>query len=192
MYENKYKNIKDTNLQGLENFLQLLADLDLEIEFFALGGTAMILKNIKEATKDIDFLTTASYEKIKKLFTLAGLKEKNSSKLCNTWYLEDIRIDIFYDEFILGFSLPQDWKELSESLRAIGKIKLRILNWYDVIITKIARSETRDIEDSLAIIKSQDLDFKKLKERYYIHAETSIIAEYNTKFKHLEFKYGKK
>ena len=65
MYENKYKNIKLTEFKDLNLFLLLIADLNEEIELFAIGGTAMIIKCIKEATKDIDFLTTAKYEDIK-------------------------------------------------------------------------------------------------------------------------------
>lgn len=120
---------------------------------------------------------------------MAGLKEKSKSKLCNIWYLNDqIRIDIFYDEFIIGVPLPDDWKELSEQIRTIGKIKLYILNWYDIIITKIARSEIRDIEDIIAIIKKENIDIDKLKKRYYDLAETSLITDYDYKYKYLEKK----
>lgn len=189
MYENKYKNIKITTNRDLDNFLQLIADLDVDIEIFAIGGTAMVLKGIKESTKDIDFLTTAEPKKIRNLFLLAGLKEENRSQLCNTWYLNDIRVDIFYHEFILGFALPNDWRKLSEHIKTIGKINLFILNWYDIIITKVARSERRDIEDCIAIIKHEKIDFQKVKERYYTCAETSLIADYDYKFKHLEQGY---
>jgi len=163
MYEDNYKNPHITGIEELNNFLNLIADLSEPIELFALGGTAMILKNIKEATKDIDFLTTESHEKIKRLFDLAGLKEESSDKICNTWRLGKTRIDIFYEGFIMGIPFPEDWKEKSEKIGEIGKIKLFILNWYDLIITKISRSEKRDIEDILTIIKSQNLDFKLLK-----------------------------
>ena len=189
MYENKFKNITETGITELDLFLQLLADLDTEIELFAIGGTAMILKNIKEATKDIDFITTTKYEKIKELFNLAGLKEKSDSQICNIWYLnEKIRIDIFYGSFIMGTQFPDDWKSLSEHIKNIGKIKLFILNWYDIIITKIDRSEKRDIDDIIAIIKKEKIDFKFLKNRYYEIAPTSLIADYDIKFKHLEWK----
>lgn len=190
MYEN-YKNPINTNLKDLDNFLQLLADLDETIELYAMGGTAMVLKNIKEVTKDIDFLTTAAQENVRNLFTLAGLRENDASKLCNIWHLNNIRIDIFYDEFIMGVSLPDDWKEKSEHLKDIGKLKLFILNWEDIIITKIARSEQRDIEDALEIIKSQNIHFGNLKKRYYSLADVSLISEYGQKFKDLENAYKK-
>lgn len=186
MYENNYKNKTFTKFEELDRFLQLIADLDEEIKLFALGGTAMVLKGIKESTKDIDFLTTSDYNKVKKSFELAGLKEKSSSKLCNIWYLDDIRIDIFYDEFILGVSLKDDWEELSEKFKRIGKIDLFILNWYDTIITKLARSEPRDIEDILSIIKRMDIDFGRLRKRYYDLAEVSLIPDFDYKFKNLE------
>ena len=189
MYEDKYKNPITTNLDNLDTFLQLLADLDEELELYAIGGTAMILKNIKETTKDIDFLTTENQEKIRKLFNLAGLKEKDASKLCNIWHLEDIRIDLFYDEFIFGFSLPDDWKDKSEHIKDIGKVKLYILNWQDIIITKIARNERRDIDDIIDIIKAENINFEDLKERYYKSAEESIISDYDAKFKALEKAY---
>ncbi len=185
------RNQATTARTDLENLLQLLADLNEELELFALGGTAMVLKGIKESTKDVDFLTTAEYPHLRKLLLLAGLREESPSLLCNVWYLDTLRIDIFYHSFILGYTLPEDWKELSEHVRTIGKLKLYILNWLDIIITKIARSETRDIDDCLAIIKSQRLDFNKLTERYYQHAETAIISEYDAKFKHLEYRWSK-
>ena len=192
MYENIYKNEGLTASGELEQFLNLLADLDEELELFTLGGTAMVLKGIKESTKDIDFLTTESSSKIKNLFVLAGLKEQSSDKICNIWRLDGLRIDIFYDGFIFGIPFPEDWKALSEKLRDIGKIKLYVLNWYDLIITKIARSEKRDIEDIISIFESQKIDFEMLKKRYYCLAETALIADFDYKFKHLEEEYARR
>ena len=191
MYEDKYKNPTLTSSGDLDSFLNLIADLNEPLELFAIGGTAMVLKKIKESTKDIDFLTTEKYEKIKRMFNLAGLKEESPNKMCNIWRLNSIRIDIFYDGFIMGIPFPEDWKSLSEMIKEIGKIKLYILNWYDLIITKISRSEKRDIEDIIAIIKSQKLDFNFLKKRYYSIAETSLISDFDYKFKHLKNEYQK-
>ena len=192
MYEYKYKNISITNLADLNSFLNLIAALNEPLELFAIGGTAMVLKNIKESTKDIDFLTTEKYEKIKRMFNLTGLKEEAENKMCNIWRLNQLRIDIFYDGFIIGIPFPKDWKKLSLKIKEIGKISLYILNWYDLIITKISRSEKRDIDDILAIIKSQKLNFNFLKKRYYSIAETSLISDFDYKFKHLEGEYDKR
>jgi len=236
MYEDKYKNLHLTKSEDLNGFLNLIADLNEPLELFAIGGTAMVLKNIKESTKDIDFLTTEGYEKIKKtmghphlkvgvckapcflddpksetvrlrphskecgfrfmdikkLFSLAGLKEESSDKICNIWRLGKTRIDIFYGGFIMGISFPADWKRLSQKIKEIGKIKLYILNWYDLIITKISRSETRDIDDIIAIIHHEGLDINLLKKRYYSIAETALITDYDYKFKHLEREYAKR
>jgi len=186
MYENKFKNPISTKRKELDIFLQLIADLDEELELFAIGGTAMVLKNIKESTKDIDFISTDSYERINRLFKLAGLKEESKSHGPNIWYLNDIRIDIFFGSHIMGVTLPGDWRNLSDQIMTIGKIKLYILNWYDIIITKIARSEERDYSDIMAIIKSQKLDTDFLKKRYCALAEESIISDPDYKFKHLE------
>ncbi len=192
MYEDKYKNIGLTSSSDLDVFLNLIAALNEPLELFAIGGTAMVLKGIKESTKDIDFLTTEKYEKINKLFKLAGLKEESTGKACNIWRLGDLRIDIFYDGFIMGIPFPNDWKKLSQMIKEIGKVRLYIINWYDLIITKISRSETRDIADILAIIKSQKIDFNFLKKRYYSIAEASLISDFDYKFKHLEAEYDKR
>jgi len=186
MYSNNFKN-KKTSIKGdLNDFLNLLSDTNIEL--FAMGGTAMVLKDIKSITKDIDFMTNANYETIKKLFSSKGLKEKSNSKICNVWYLGNTRIDIFYDAFIIGTRLDDDWKELSELIKTIGKLKLYILNWYDLIITKLARSENRDIDDIITILEKENLDFEFLKKRYYETAETSLIKDYDYKFKYLESK----
>ena len=64
MYDNRYKNTGTSGLNALNNLMSLLADLNESLELFAIGGTAMVLKGIKESTKDIDFLTDESQEKV--------------------------------------------------------------------------------------------------------------------------------
>lgn len=191
MYKpNNYKNNVNTDLGNLESILLIFSDSKEEINIYAIGGTAMILKNHKPTTKDIDFITTNSKETIKKILSDAGLKE-NRDGLVNVWYYEEkIRIDIFYGNYIVGVELLEDWKEKSEHIRTIGNCKLYILNWYDVIIPKIARNEERDIEDILIIIKNENIDFEKLRIRYFQTMENSIVshAEYN--FKVLEIRWN--
>jgi len=191
MYENKFKNETLTGIKDLDVLLNLLADLKEPLELFAIGGTAMVLNGIKDSTKDIDFLTIEKQEKIRKLFKLAGLKEESPNKICNIWRLAKIRVDLFYDGFIMGIPFPDDWRELSKKTKEVGQVKVYTLNWYDLIITKISRSEERDIEDIILILKSQKLDFNFLKKRNYSLADVSLISEFDYKFKHLEREYAK-
>ena len=117
MYEDNYKNPVSTASKELERFLQLIADEALDL--YAMGGTAMVLKGIKESTRDIDFLSDADYSTIKKIFKSAGLDEKSSSQLCNIWMLGKVRIDVFYHSYILGTELPPNLKEKSELISTI-------------------------------------------------------------------------
>jgi hypothetical protein len=155
MYENKYKNIKSTGITELDDFLNLIADFNEPIDFYAIGGTAMVLKGIKESTKDIDFLTTKGKEELRKILTEAGLRETSKGEP-NIWHFEDLRLDFFHDDSqIMGVPLTNNWKNNSELIKTIGKIRLFILNWFDIIITKLSRAENRDYEDIKAIIQKQ-------------------------------------
>lgn len=186
MEENNYKNIKISKRTDLEEFLEIIARQDINVELFAMGGTAMVLAGIKESTKDVDFMTTANYETIQKLFSVSGFSEKSNSDLCNVWYYGDLRIDIFYNEFILGISLLDDWKEKSIFVRKINNVEMYILNWFDLIITKLSRSEQRDVDDIIKIIRSQNVDLKKLKDRFFYLSEISLIHMPEYKFWYLE------
>ena len=183
--ENTYKNPNLTGLKELESFLQLIADLGEKIDLYAIGGTAMVIENIKESTKDIDFMTTTPQKEMRRLLTLAGLKEEDQSAACNKWYLGTTRIDLFYDGFVLNLQLSQDWKEQSKFIRQVGLIKLLRMGWRDIIFTKLDRNEPRDIEDCKDIITAQKISMKKLKAEYEEFAENSI-AHYKEKFMALE------
>ena len=171
--KNQYKNTEETPLEQLEIFLKLIADLNKEINIYAIGGTAMVLAGHKSATKDIDFFTTHSYEEIKSIFEIVGLKEKDSSKASNKWNFMDTRLDIFYSEYdqILGFPLHKSWKDNSTHLRKIGKVNLHILNWMDIISTKLQREEPRDFEDIIIIIEKEKINFTSFKKHFLEHAE---------------------
>lgn len=173
-YGNKNKII--TDLTDLNSLLALLASTEKKLTFYAMGGTAMCLYGIKPATKDIDFMTDNTYEEINEAFTKAGLKEISKGTLVNIWYLNDIRVDIFYDGYIIGIPLNDDWKEKSTFVKKQINLTLSILNWEDIIITKLARHSEADIVDSIAIFKTQKLDFEKLKERYYSYKDI-ILSE---------------
>ncbi len=183
--EDTYKNPATVAQKELESFLQLIADLEEPIELFAMGGTAMVLKGVKESTRDIDFMTSLPQEKMRQLLNLAGLKEEEPSRARNIWRLSGTRIDLFYGGYVINIQLAEGWRVRSELIREIGPIKLYVLGWKDIIFTKLDRNEERDIRDCVDIIRSQKLNIKEIKKEYYAFAETAI-AHYKGKFNALE------
>lgn len=189
MYKNNFKNTKETDHTDLRKILTIFADSQKKIKLYAIGGTAMVIKGLKEVTKDIDFITTNDQEEIKSILKKSGFKE-NRTGMVNVWFDDNnLRLDIFYGPYIIGVDLEKDWQELSEFIEKLNQVELYVLNWYDIIITKIARSEDRDLEDIFQIMKTQKIDFKTLKKRYYDTADNSMIADHEYKFEHFEKKW---
>jgi hypothetical protein len=187
MKEDKYKNQDLSSIEELDLLISLLASLDMNIELFALGGTAMVLAGHKPSTRDIDFLTSLKQVEIKEIFTRASLEEIDSIPLCNKWKFNDKRLDIFYSEceMIMGFPLTDNWKEKSKLINQTRKARIYILNWEDVISTKLARGEYRDFEDILKILEREKIDFnnfeKDFKERADVCAGSTKLCYENLK-----------
>ena len=192
MKDNKYKNTGESKITELNSLINLLVSLNERIELYAMGGTAMVLAGQKPSTRDIDFMTTLKQKEVRELFNRAGLEETDNSQLCNKWDFNTRRLDIFYEteDMILGFPLSENWKEKSIEIEKKGKVKIFILNWEDIISTKLARGETRDFEDILKIINNEKIDFgrfeKEFKEKADVCAGNTMQCYEN--LKHLKRK----
>lgn len=175
MKEDKYKNIIESEIESLNSLTTLLASLNKKIDLYALGGTAMVLAGHKPATRDIDFLTTLSIKEVRELFELAGLTEHlgGFDAICHKWDFKGIRVDIFYGAsyMIMGFPLSNSWKESSKLIDKKKNLSIFILNWEDIISTKLARGEPRDFNDILTIIKEEKIDFNRFAKDFYEKAQ---------------------
>ncbi|OIN98037.1 hypothetical protein AUJ66_01695 [Candidatus Desantisbacteria bacterium CG1_02_38_46] len=141
-----------------------------EIRLIACGGTALTLLGIKPSTKDIDFLVPAEAEYSHLIKLLKDLGYKNESGF--RWIRDDgFVFDIFRGKHIHTTEI------LFSPLRKGGNICIEIgtthiyvgaLNFYDLIISKIFRGTSADIEDSISLlkIKREQIDLKKLLLRY--------------------------
>ncbi len=175
MAQNRYKNDRKSGKEDLNSFIRILSDFNEEIDIYAMGGTAMVLAGHKPATRDIDFLTTKPHGEMRELLGKIGLKEISSDKICNKWIFSERRLDIFYSDSdqIMGFPLHSEWETNSELIKEIGLVKIYILNWIDIISTKLARGEFRDIEDIISIIKNEKINFKKFEKHFLENSEIS-------------------
>lgn len=162
--------------------------LKKKVHLIACGGTALTLLGIKPSTKDID-LVVPDIEEYKYLINI--LKELGY-KSASGWGWE--RDNGFIFDLFKGKAIHTT--ELLESplnktnhifIKEYSYIYLGVLNYYDIIISKLFRSTTVDIEDCLLLFKNNrtEIDFKHLEKRFRQTASFDVSEDkVNKHFSH--------
>lgn len=169
----------------LLNFLESLDPyFDRQIKLYALGGTALTLLQIKTSTIDIDFnvATKKEYDYTQALFEKLGFEKTGPIRFKTQ---EGIAFDLFHSEYILGTQLPQDCLSKSKLIKQFSNLTIYTLPIVYIIISKLARADTRDYEDIKTILEVETIDLQELLNEYKAVAENSVISKYKTKI--LEF-----
>lgn len=160
-----YRLTGDKLLQTIDNWDRLL---NFRVRLIACGGTALTLLNIKDSTKDIDFVVpvVAEYERLMKFLEAVGYREKAGG-------LEHPADPLFLYQFSYGSRVFTT--DLLNSPLETGKhilikelrhIYLGALNLIDLIITKMFRGTGVDVDDCLAVFETGRVDADELLERY--------------------------
>jgi hypothetical protein len=152
------------NWDGLMNF---------SLHMIACGGTAMTLLDMKDSTKDIDFVIpdATKYEKLMKFLHNIGYREKGGGWahpadplfLYQFWHGDRVFTTSLLDSPLQEgrHTLIKEWRH----------IYLAALNLLDLIITKVFRGTSVDMDDCIAIVKSGQVDPEGLLRRY---VETAV------------------
>ena len=143
--------------------------LKRKVHLIACGGTALTLLGVKDTTKDIDLIVPdlAEYEYL--LDTLKQLGYRSATGA--GWTRGDGFIfDLFRGKSVHSTELldsPLD-KGMHILIKELSNIYLGALNYYDIIISKVFRGLSIDIDDCLALIKSkrQEIDLGRLEKRF--------------------------
>ena len=135
---------------------------------------------IKESTKDIDLLVPdlGEYE-----YLISTLKQLGFKPVTGSGWS---RGDGFIFELFRGKAVHTT--ELLESpadegnhilVKELAYIYLGMLNYYDIIISKLFRASSVDIEDCLLLIreKKQEIDINRLIERFHETAAFDVSEE---------------
>lgn len=143
--------------------------LKRRVHLIACGGTALTLLKVKASTKDIDLIVPDldEYDYLIDILKQLGYKSATG------WGWS--RRDGFIFELFRGKAVHTT--ELLESplnkdnhilVKEFSRIYLGVLNYYDIIISKLFRATELDLEDCLSLIKSKkkDIDFKYLEKRF--------------------------
>jgi len=177
----EYRIDKNTLLNTLSVWNSLLKR---KVHLIACGGTALTLLNIKESTKDVDFLVPKENEYGYLLQLLKDLGYQNASGA--GWATDKGFIfDLYPGKKIFMTELMDSPLKNGNNipLKEFEYIYLGVLNFYDLITSKIFRYSTVDIDDCLALFRAKEaeIDIKKLKERFYETSSLDVSDEKNKK-----------
>lgn len=175
------KNALFTELSAWSAFLKR------RVRLIACGGTAMTLLDIKGSTKDIDFIVPDLGEFKYLTDRLAELGYSNTT--LHGWKKGGGFIyDLFPGDRVYSTEL------LTSPLLPGGNIKYKefdriyvgILNYQDILITKLFRASAVDIEDCLGLFKSRksEIDLEAFAERFRRTASHDVAED--KVLKHLE------
>lgn len=158
--------------------------LKRKVHCIACGGTALTLLNVKESTKDIDLIIPKSedYKYLISILIDLGYRQVTGSG----WQREKGFIfDLFVGKKIFTTELLESPLESGNHIlfKEYSSLYLGILNYYDLIITKLFRYTSVDVEDCLSLLheRQNEIDIEKLKERFIETSSYDIADEKNLK-----------
>lgn len=154
--------------------------LKRKVRLVACGGTAMTLLGVKASTKDIDLLVPDEKEYHYLIKTLEGLGYKALTG--PGWSKDDSFIfDLFKGKRIHTTELLES--PLQKGNHAVVKeyafILLAVLNHYDLIISKLFRSSSVDVEDCLMLLRAKKSEIRRdlLEQRFRETAAYDVCEE---------------
>jgi len=161
----------------LENWDKYLPQ---KVHLVACGGTALTIQGIKTSTKDVDFIIPIEDEHGTVVRTLQKLGYKQATG--TGWSRGDGFIfDLFRGNRVYVTELLES--TLAENnhvfIRSFKKIYVGALNDYDLVITKMFRGTSVDIEDCLKLMefRGESFDLKKLRDKYAEQAKYDVNPE---------------
>lgn len=155
--------------------------LKRRVHLIACGGTALTLAEIKDSTKDADFIIPieAEYVYLGKILENLGYQQVAASKWRGKGELYEY--DFFKGKKIHTTELlesPLD-KGNHEALFEFSYLYIGILNYYDLMISKLFRGTSVDIEDCALLIKAKidSINMDIFKKRYEETAKYEIAHD---------------
>ena len=145
-----------------EPWLSFLLDIDLslesEVSFHCFGGFAItLLYGLPRETSDMDVMSAVVGSHYDELMTLAG----NGSALHK-------KHRVYLDLVGSIATVPDDYEDrlVPRWATALTKVKLYVMEPYDIILSKLNRAAPKDIQDVEHLAKVAEIDTQILRERY--------------------------
>jgi hypothetical protein len=163
-------------IETLDNWDQLI---NFKVNLISCGGTALTLLEIKESTKDVDFIVPIAkeYERLMSFLRSIGYEEKGGG-------LRHPNDPNFLYQFWVGNKVfttdlldpPLD-PGRNIFIKKWRHIYLGALNLQDLIITKMFRGTQVDVDDCVAVFDASEMDPGELLQRYAEAAKYDLNPE---------------
>lgn len=172
----KYRITGRELIQTVDNWEHLI---NFKVNLIGCGGTALTLLEIKDSTKDIDFIVPVfkEYERLMKFLRSLGYEEKGGGLahpddpyfLYQFWVGNRVfTTDLLDPPLDPGKNIPiKKWRH----------IYLGALNLQDLIITKMFRGMQVDVDDCVAVFATSEIDPEELLKRYAETAKYDLNPE---------------
>ncbi|MBW2968978.1 hypothetical protein KY314_02580, partial [Candidatus Woesearchaeota archaeon] len=150
------------NIIDKKKTLSLLRDIDSclegiqrKIKLYCVGGTLLVLSDIKFFSNDVDFI--ASYEDYRTI----------SSHTAEIEWKNKIRFDVFSDGAMPNYAYPYYYEHATKAPFIFDNINLYYLDEVDLILTKAIAGRPKDYEDILLITNfSKNIPKEEFIERF--------------------------
>lgn len=147
-------------------------NLDKEIDLFLLGGANLIMRDLKDSTKDIDIVMEGKDEYLKLTDALkgAGYEERHEMEdvykdLEPSGIFEkegSIRWDIFVVEVAGALRLTEGMKERSDIEKNFENLNLHLLSPSDIFLFKAVTDREGDFEDAALLARKGLVDWNEV------------------------------
>ena len=143
--------------------------LKRKVNLVACGGTALTLLDIKASTKDIDLLVpeTDEYNYLLKILKDLGYSSASGSG----WARDDgFTFDLFRGKSVHTTELLESPLDKGNNIpvKEFSYIYLGVLNYYDLLISKLFRGTSVDMDDCMTLMKAKkaEIDIGRLSRRF--------------------------
>lgn len=162
--------------------------LEKKIIVYAIGGTAMMLKSIKDSTLDVDIVFDKKKDREDFVNVLKELGAKDSDvtlvyglKKHTPLMLEigNARFDLFLNKIITS-TFSENMKKRAEETHKFGKnLVIKVIDIHDILLLKSVTSRAKDIEDITLLIKrfpvKWEIILEEAKEQVRLGNEKAIL-----------------
>jgi hypothetical protein len=155
--------------------------LKKKVRLIACGGTAMTLLGVKASTRDVDFMVPANDEYRYLIRILEQLGYESVSGAGWRRPSEVYIFDLFKGKKIHTTELLDSPLEDGRHtvIKDFSRLSIGVLNHYDLIISKLFRCSSIDVEDCLMLMQARrnEIDVEQLKARFRETASYDVTEE---------------